>query len=117
MLFGPFKQEFAGRRLAYRNSEEIAIQSYAPALRPVCCLVIVDTQPETHRAEECMLYRIDHNADVSAPNDEIAGLARLLAESSQFRCTDQMIVHTDKRSPPVGRSCARDESSPVWPIG
>ena len=74
MVFGSFKHEFAGRRLAHRNSEEIAIKSYAPALRPVWCFVIVYAQSGTHRAEECMLYRIDHNADVSAPDDEIAGL-------------------------------------------
>ena len=74
VLFGSFKQEFAGGFLGHRHSEEIAIKSYAPALRPVWCFVIVYTQSGTHRAEECMLYRIDHNADVSAPDDEIAGL-------------------------------------------
>ena len=114
MLFGPFKQEFAGGPLAHRNSKDIAIKSYAPALRPVWCLVIVYTQSGTHRAEECMPYRIDHNADVSAPDDEIAGLRivyslKVLSSVVQIRGS---CIRIGKSRMPVD-PCARDGSSPA----
>src|ERR1700690_3545564 len=48
-----------------------------PAAFPIGRLVIVDAGAGSHEAEENVLRGLNHDADVSSPNDQVAGLGLL----------------------------------------